>query len=47
MCIIERKVRLSVLGYKVRGQRIFPNMSAAHEILTAHLMRPLMLCPYI
>ena len=44
---IERAVRWSVFGYKVGGQRMFPNMSAAHDVLTTHLMHPLMSYPYI
>ena len=44
---IERAVRCSEFGYKARGKHTFPNMSMAHDVLTAHLMRPLMFCPYI
>ena len=32
---------------EVRGKHTFPNMTTAHGALTAHLMCPLMFCPYI
>ena len=44
---IERVVRCSAFGYKTLGKRTFPNMSAMHDVLTAHLMCPLLFCPYI
>ena len=44
---IEHAVRCRVLGYKARGKQMFPNMSTVHDVLTAHLMCPLMFCPYI
>ena len=36
-----------MFGYIVLEQCKFPNMSIAHDVLMAHLMRPLMFCPYI
>ena len=44
---IENAVRCSAFGYKARGKRMFPNMSVTYDVLTAHLMRSLMFCPYI
>ena len=44
---IERIIRCSVFGYKACGKLMFPNMFAVHDVLTAHLMRLLMFCPYI
>ena len=36
-----------MFGYKVHGKHTFPNMSAEHDVLTAHLMRQSMFHPYI
>ena len=44
---IERTVRCSAFGYKACGEHTFPNMFAKHDVLTTHLIRPLMFCPYI
>ena len=42
---IELIVRCSAFEYKALGKGMFPNLSVAHDVLTAHLMRPLMFCP--
>ena len=44
---IECSIRCSAFGYKARGKHTFPNMYVVHDVLTAHLMSPLMFCPYI
>ena len=44
---IEHAVRCSAFGYKARGKGTFPSISAAHNVLTTHLMHLLMFCLYI
>ena len=44
---IECAIWCSAFEYKAHGKRMFPNMSTAHDVLTGHLIRLLMFCPYI
>ena len=44
---IERVVSCSAFGYKARGKGKFHSMFTVHNVLTTHLMHPLMFCPYI